>query len=163
MKAVLASMRLPFLILTPACVLLGAAVAVAGSDPVLWPHLWLALGGATLAHVAVNTLNEYQDYRSGLDALTSRTPFSGGSGALIKWPGAAMAVLAAATLSMLGVLLVGVFFVMYFGLAIVPLGVVGLAIILLYTGWLNRRPWLYLVAPGIAFGPPDGAGYVFLC
>jgi len=42
----------------------------------------LALLGAFLAHVSVNTLNEYYDFKSGLDLETIRTPFSGGSGAL---------------------------------------------------------------------------------
>jgi len=37
---------------------------------------------ATLsAHIAVNTLNEYMDFKSGLDYETLKTPFAGGSGA----------------------------------------------------------------------------------
>ena len=42
----------------------------------------LATVGLVLAHVSVNALNEYFDYRSGVDFKTERTPFSGGSGAL---------------------------------------------------------------------------------
>ncbi len=41
----------------------------------------LALLGAFLAHISVNTLNEYFDFKSGLDLETIKTPFSGGSGA----------------------------------------------------------------------------------
>ncbi|WP_373188308.1 prenyltransferase [Halopseudomonas sp.] len=153
LKAVLKSMRLPFLMLTPACVLLGVATAVVGSEAVIWSNLWLALLGALAAHIAVNTLNEYQDFRSGLDAITSRTAFSGGSGALVNWPDAALAVRRAAGLSLAVVVLIGIYFVAQYGAAILPIGLLGVAIILLYTGWVNRRPWLCLVTPGIAFGP----------
>tara|TARA_R110001599_G_scaffold177980_9_gene370427 strand:- start:10268 stop:11134 length:867 start_codon:yes stop_codon:yes gene_type:complete len=146
-------MRLPFLVLTPACVLLGGAIALASSAPVIWLHLWLGLAGALAAHIAVNTLNEYQDFRSGLDALTSRTPFSGGSGALIRCPDAAVAVRVSAGLSLLLVVLIGLYFIMHYGAAILPVGLLGVAIIVLYTRWINQRPWLCLVTPGIAFGP----------
>lgn len=44
LKAVLKSMRLPFLMLTPACVLLGVATAVVGSEAVIWSNLWLESG-----------------------------------------------------------------------------------------------------------------------
>lgn len=153
LRAVLQSMRLPFLLLTPACVLLGAATAIIGAEAVIWSNLWLALLGSLAAHVAVNTLNEYQDFRSGLDALTTRTSFSGGSGALLSRPQAAVAVGWAAGLSLGVVVLIGLYFIALYGVAILPIGLLGVAIILLYTGWVNRRPWLCLVTPGVAFGP----------
>lgn len=153
LKAVLKSIRLPFLVLTPACVLLGVSTAVVGSEVVIWSNLWLALIGALAAHIAVNTLNEYQDFRSGLDGLTSRTAFSGGSGALVSWPDAAVAVRWTAGLSLAVVVLIGIYFVAQYGAAILPIGLLGVAIIMLYTGWVNRRPWLCLVTPGFAFGP----------
>ena len=67
--------RASFLILAPACVLLGVATAYASdlSFPVL--SIVLAFLGAVAAHIAVNSLNEYHDYKSGLDATTDRTPF----------------------------------------------------------------------------------------
>lgn len=153
LKAVFQSMRVPFLVLTPACVLLGVATAVSSGETLVWLHLGLAMVGALAAHIAVNTLNEYQDFRSGLDSLTSRTPFSGGSGALPSRPDAAVAVYLAAGLSLLLVVLVGSYFVVRYGSAILPAGLLGVAIIVCYTQWINRRPWLCLVAPGIAFGP----------
>jgi 1,4-dihydroxy-2-naphthoate octaprenyltransferase len=42
----------------------------------------LAFIGLLLVHISVNTLNDYFDYRSGIDLATRRTPFSGGSGIL---------------------------------------------------------------------------------
>ena len=36
--------------------------------------------GLLLTHISVNVLNDYFDYRSGMDLATKRIPFSGGSG-----------------------------------------------------------------------------------
>ena len=80
-RVLLQSMRGPFLVLTPVCVLLGVGTVVANKAPVDWSLLFLCLLGALLAHISVNALNEYADFRSGLDLATLRTPFSGGSGA----------------------------------------------------------------------------------
>ncbi len=77
-KFLLDPMRLPFLILTPACVVLGLATAIWTSGQVNWFHFVLVLIGALSAHISVNTFNEYFDFKSGLDGDTKRTPFSGG-------------------------------------------------------------------------------------
>src|SRR4030042_5892414 len=42
----------------------------------------LTLVGLLLLHISVNTLNDYFDYKSGIDLKVNRTPFSGGSGLL---------------------------------------------------------------------------------
>jgi 1,4-dihydroxy-2-naphthoate octaprenyltransferase len=77
---------LPFLILTPACVLLGLGTALSASKSINIHYFILALTGAVSAYISVNTFNEYFDFKSGLDYKTIRTPFSGGSGALPKKP-----------------------------------------------------------------------------
>ena len=69
--------------------LLGYAVARLAVDSVDAGMLLLVLAGALCAHASVNLLNEYHDFRSGLDLQTQRTPFSGGSGALPANPQAA--------------------------------------------------------------------------
>ena len=79
-------MRLPFLILTPACVVLGLATAIWTVGTVNWFHFVLVLIGAVSAHISVNAFNEYFDFKSGLDEKTRRTPFSGGSGRLQQSP-----------------------------------------------------------------------------
>ena len=43
---------------------------------------FLIVIGAVSAHISVNMLNEYFDFKSGLDLKTEITAFSGGSGAL---------------------------------------------------------------------------------
>lgn len=74
--------RLPFLVLTPACILLGVACVQWTRGQVHLQDALLVLLGAAAAHISVNAFNEYLDFRSGLDAMTRRTPFSGGSGVL---------------------------------------------------------------------------------
>ncbi|MGB5441321.1 MAG: prenyltransferase [Gammaproteobacteria bacterium] len=151
-SAVIQSMRGPFLVLTPVCVLLGASTVVANQARVDLQLLLLALLGAVLAHISVNTLNEYLDFKSGLDLNTTRTRFSGGSGALPRDPGRADAVFTTGVISLLGTLLIGFFFVWKHGWGILPIGAAGLVLILSYTGWINKHPFLCLVAPGTGFG-----------
>ncbi len=145
--------RLPFLILTPACIALGLACVQWTQGHINGLHAWLVLLGAAAAHVSVNAFNEYQDFRSGLDALTQRTPFSGGSGVLPAHPELAGVALLMAVIG-LGVSIgVGLYFVNLRGLALLPLGLTGVALVLAYTPWITRQPLLCLLAPGLGFGP----------
>jgi 1,4-dihydroxy-2-naphthoate polyprenyltransferase len=159
---VAAAARPNFMVLTPICVLLGVAVALLDAGRVDLGDALVALLGGVLAHAAVNLLNEYDDFRSGLDAITVRTPFSGGSGALPAHPEAAAATLAAGVASVIGTFLVGVYFAATRGAAIVPLGLAGLAIIVAYTPWITRHPLICLAAPGIGFGPLMVMGTAFV-
>ena len=152
-KTFLKSTRLPFLILTPVCVLLGVATAVSDQHSIDIHLLLLVLLGAIAAHVSVNTLNEYHDYHSGLDSKTIKTPFSGGSGALQLQPEMADSVLIVGVVSLIVTISTGILLLIEQGLLILPIGVLGVAIILTYTKWINRSPLLCLVAPGLAFGP----------
>lgn len=151
--AVVRASRPNFLILAPLCVGLGVAVAwQQGSPPVLLDTL-LVFVGALLAHAAVNLLNEYEDFVSGLDLITSRTPFSGGSGALPETPGAAKRVLVAALGTLALVVLIGLYFLWQRGLPMLVLGTAGVVLVLTYTRWITRSPLLCLFAPGMGFGP----------
>jgi 1,4-dihydroxy-2-naphthoate octaprenyltransferase len=152
-QAVFAASRPSFLVLAPATVLLGVGTAVLAGAAIAWQQLAAVLIGALAAHIAVNTLNEYQDFHSGLDAVTERTPFSGGSGALPAQPEAARGVLLTALAAIGVTVLVGLYLAWLHGPAIIAIGLAGLAIIISYTKWLNRRPWLCLLAPGLGFGP----------
>ena len=153
MKVLLATMRPPFLVITPVSILLGvAASSVRLTSDVLIDILLIMIGGL-LAHISVNMLNEYHDYRSGLDKVTQRTPFSGGSGGLIENPAVLNQVYRVAMGCLVLTILVGVYFVWTRGWMILPLGLLGIMIVLAYTPWLNRYPWLCLVAPGLGVGP----------
>jgi 1,4-dihydroxy-2-naphthoate octaprenyltransferase len=151
-KFLLNPMRLPFLILTPACVVLGLATAIWTSGHVNWLHFFLVLIGALSAHISVNTFNEYFDFKSGLDAKTIRTPFSGGSGMLPENPEMRNAALIMAWVFLALTGAIGIYFGFRIGLGILPLGVLGLIIIYFYTEWITRYPLLCLLAPGLGFG-----------
>jgi len=152
-KLLLGPMRLPFLILTPACVLLGLGTAVWTTGYVNGWHFALALVGALSAHISVNAFNEFFDFESGLDARTQRTPFSGGSGTLPAQAEMARPTLVMAWVTLGITALSGLYFVILRGPAILPLGLVGLALLYVYTPWLTRNPLLCLIAPGLGFGP----------
>lgn len=152
-KLLLGPMRVPFLILTLACVLLGLGTAIWTTGHVNWLHFALALVGAVCAHISVNAFNEYFDFKSGLDARTQRTPFSGGSGTLKARADMARPALATAWVAFAVTALTGLYFVFLRGPAILPLGLLGLFLLYAYTPWLTRNPFLCLIAPGLGFGP----------
>ena len=161
-KTILLTTRPQFLLLSLSVVLLGTAIAF--YQGAIWstPLFVLIFLGALLSHAAVNMLNEYQDFRSGLDDMTDRTPFSGGSGALPNHPEAAPAVFRALVLVIGMLVILGVYFIKLKGWAILPLGLVGLLVILTYTSKITRHPWVCLIAPGLAFGPLMVLGTYFV-
>ena len=152
LRVLLRTARPPFLILSPISVLLGMATAQAAGDRIDYGMLALLLLAAISAHISINTLNEYQDFKSGLDYRTKRTSFSGGSGALIAYPQAATKVLMTSAVALSVTMLVGLYFIWLRGLPVALIGIVGITLILTYTQWLNRHPWACLIAPGLGFG-----------
>ncbi len=151
-KFLLDPMRLPFLVLTPACVVLGLGTAIWTQGEINWFDFALVLIGALAAHISVNSFNEYFDFKSGLDARTRRTPFSGGSGRLQKNPELEKPayIMSWGFLTLVG--LIGIHFSIKVGPALIPLGLLGLSLIYFYTGWITRYPLLCLIAPGLGFG-----------
>lgn len=151
--AVVRASRPNFLVLAPLCAGLGVAVAWQQGEPPTLLNTLLVLVGALLAHAAVNLLNEYEDFVSGLDLMTRRTPFSGGSGALPDVPSAARQVLLAAFGTLGLVVAIGLYFLWLRGLPMLVLGAAGVALVLTYTRWITRSPLICLLAPGLGFGP----------
>lgn len=153
LKALLGPARAPFLTLAPVIVLLGLGTALwETGGQINYGYFLLALIGALAAHISVNALNEYTDFKTGLDDLTQRTPFSGGSGALQNQPDLAKQSLALGVISALVVAVIGVFFLLKMGWDIIPLGILGLLVIVAYTPLLTHSPLTCLVAPGLGFG-----------
>lgn len=161
-KALALSSRLSFLILTPVSIFLGLSVAHFEQSKIQSIDFVLVLVAALSAHISVNTFNEYFDFKSGLDAKTIKTPFSGGSGALIDNPSSAPMVLYLALASLMLTTAIGLYFVANKGLLLLPIGLIGLVIIVTYTHWLNRLPIVCLFAPGLAFGPLMIVGTYFV-
>ncbi len=152
LSTVFQTCRPPFLVLTPVCVLLGLSLAVTDEQSVNYFTFFMILLGALSAHMSVNMLNEYYDFKTGLDLATQRTPFSGGSGALPNNPDAANIVLFSGISTLIITAVIGVYFVVTQGAQILPIGLLGLIIVYTYTKWLNRMPLLCLVSPGLGFG-----------
>lgn len=146
----LLTLRPPFLLLALVTVALAAALtppALLGSSEWL-----LVLVGAIAAHAGVNVLNEYADFRSGLDLHTRRTPFSGGSGYLPAHPQSAPAALRLGLGLLLLTVLIGLWLSWKTGPGLLPVGIAGVLLVTCYTPWITRNRWLSLIAPGTGFG-----------
>jgi 1,4-dihydroxy-2-naphthoate octaprenyltransferase len=132
--------RPQFLTLSIVLAFLGTTVAWYDGYFNLW-HALLAGIGLVLTHASVNILNDYFDFRSGIDLAARRTPFSGGSGILpaellsprqVLWLGIVMLVLAVP---------IGIYFVIIRGWQLLPLLIVAAVFILLYSPFILKRPW----------------------
>ncbi len=142
--------RAPFLILVFSCISVGFASAVHNGHFNI-SHAVLALIGSLLAHISVNILNEYYDYKKGTDLLTHRTPFSGGSGAL---PSGLIDPSQAFNFG-IGALIIGIIIGVYFIILhpiLLPIIIIASIIISLYTPFLLKIRFAELF-PGISFGP----------
>lgn len=152
LKVLLGVSRWNFLSLTLITVAL-AAVTARFQGAVLQPlQLSLVLLLALCAHISVNAFNEYFDFRSGLDLLTTRTPFSGGSGTLVQQPGYAKAALMLALVTLILVVGIGLYLTWQLGLQALWIGIPGVFLVYAYTQYLQRWPLLCLLAPGLGFG-----------
>ncbi len=152
LKVLLGVSRWNFLSLTLITVAL-AAVTARFQGAVLQPlQLSLVLLLALCAHISVNAFNEYFDFRSGLDLLTTRTPFSGGSGTLVQQPGYAKAALMLAVVTLILVVGIGLYLTWQLGLQALWIGIPGVFLVYAYTQYLQRWPLLCLLSPGLGFG-----------
>lgn len=145
--------RAPFLVVTPISVLVGVSIVVHEGLGINIVYLILASVGALLAHIAVNVLNEYEDYKSGIDFKTERTPFSGGSGMLVQGLLSPRKVQIVGLLCIAGIIGIGGYFFSVHGAGIIPLGLVGLVSVYFYTTHITKSPLLCAIAPGLGFGP----------
>jgi len=152
LKVVLQTTRPSFLILTPVCVFLGLSTSLTIESPINLSLFFIILIGAISAHISVNTLNEYHDFKSRLDFKTKKTPFSGGSGALPDNPEMAGSIFIVGLVSLFVTVIIGIYLFLGHGMQILPIGIVGVALVITYTQWLNRFPFLCLMAPGLGFG-----------
>lgn len=153
MNSILKSARLPFLLLTPVCLFLGVSFAWNEIEQAENLKLILIFVAGISAHISVNTFNEYFDFKTGLDGNTIRTPFSGGSGALISNPNDANKVLMTAIGASSITAITGLYLSYMVSPLLLLVGLIGLILIVAYTPIINRLPLLCLVAPGFAFGP----------
>ncbi|MFD1008565.1 MULTISPECIES: prenyltransferase [Oceanisphaera] len=152
LKIVFGVARVNFLTLALTCVLLAFTFSLYQGATFVPAEVALVVVMALAAHVSVNAFNEYFDFRSGLDFLTQKTPFSGGSNTLVTSPHHAHIALWLAWLSLLVVVVGGLFLVAQYGWPLLWIGLPGIIIIYTYTQYINRLPLVCLFAPGIGFG-----------
>jgi 1,4-dihydroxy-2-naphthoate octaprenyltransferase len=152
--------RPQFLIISLAVVFLGTSAAwYDGRFSLL--YFLLALAGMLLAHISANTLNDYFDYKSGIDLEVERTPFTGGSGILSAGLLSPTSVGKFGLASFLLTIPIATYFVIARGWLLLPVLVTGALCVLLYTTRLSR--WgLGEVAAGLGLGmlPILGAYFV---
>ena len=150
LKVWIAETRPQFLTLSVALAFLGTSIA--WHDGFFHPgHALLAFLGLLLTHVSVNTLNDYYDFRSGVDLATRRTPFSGGSGIL---PGGLLTprqVLWLGIVSFLLAVVIGIYFIIVGNWLLLPLLLVAAICVLLYNPVILKMGWPEW-APGIGLG-----------
>ncbi len=137
-----AQVRANFLLLAVLLVCIGLAYAYkfnppssAGFDLV---HALLIMAGVIFSHISVNLFNEYFDYVSGIDMKTRRTPFSGGSGMLVKGYTKPKTVLAVAVSFLLAAFATGIYFTIVSHPIIAFFVLSGGLTIVLYNGLLSR-------------------------
>jgi 1,4-dihydroxy-2-naphthoate octaprenyltransferase len=153
LKIWLLETRPQFLLLTPVCVFTGIAASIYQGYPFNVLYFVLAFVGASFAHVSVNVLNDYFDYKSGIDLKVKRTPFSGGSGILPSRLLGPRKVFLLGAGSLCLVVAIGIYFLWVYGLSMLPIGLLGVALIFLYTPYITKLPGITeLVGPGLGFG-----------
>lgn len=133
--------------------MLGVATAFWSGAPLNILYIVLILSGAVLAHISVNALNEYDDFKSGLDLITDATPFSGGTKSLPENPEKAHWALITGLVSLVLMICIGIYFLLERGPWILPVGILGIIIIYTYTPLITRHPFFCLITPGLGFGP----------
>jgi 1,4-dihydroxy-2-naphthoate octaprenyltransferase len=160
-KAYLLETRPQFLILSLVLAILGTGMAVAsGSISFLWAVL--AFVGLLLLHISVNTLNDYFDFKSGVDLATRPTPFSGGSGFLPAGKLTAKEVLWIGVGTFMLAVPIGIYFILERGLPLLPLFIVGAVFVLAYTSFLTKIGGLSELSAGLGLGtlPVFGIFYI---
>ena len=152
--------RPQFLTLSVVLAFLGTAIA--------WYHGSVNLGYALLAgfglmltHGSVNAINDYFDYKSGIDLNVERTPFSGGSGLVPEGKLPLNQALWVGTVPFLVALMIGIFFIAVKGWLLLPLIVAAALCLILYTPVILKTPWPEW-SPGLGLGILPILGFYFV-
>mgnify|MGYP001065203014 CR=1 FL=1 len=160
LKVWLLETRPQFLLLSVTLVMLGTAIAWHEGYFNL-PKFMLTLIGLVLAHASVNILNDYFDYKSGIDLDVVRTPFSGGSGilpaGLLKPKGVYIYGVGCLTAA----LAIGIYLTFVSGWQLLPLILLGGPVIYFYTSHLTK--WMvgeFWAGLGLGTLPVLGAYFV---
>lgn len=129
--------RPQFLILSLVLIIL--ATSMAWYDGIFnIKYTLLTFLGLLLLHISVNTLNDYFDYKSGIDLKVNRTPFSGGSGLLPSGKISARQTFWLGMISFILAVPIGVYFVLNKGFYLLPIFILGAIFVFYYTSHLAK-------------------------
>ncbi len=160
LKVWLLETRPQFLLLSVTLVLLGTAISWhEGCFDLL--KFVLTMFGMLLAHSSVNVLNDYFDYKSGIDLETTRTPFSGGSGILPQGLLKPKGVYMYGVGCLLTALAIGIYLTFISGWQLLPMIILGGLVIYFYTSHLTK--WLvgeFWAGLGLGILPVMGTYFV---
>lgn len=139
--------KLYFLETRPQFLLLSVILGITGTS-IAWYDGFFNMGnallatiGLILAHISCNTLNDYFDYKSGIDRITNRTPFSGGSGMLTEELLKPREVLWIGVITLLLDIPIGIYFIITKGWLLLPLIVIAALCIILYSPLILKWHW----------------------
>lgn len=107
----------------------------------------LALIGVVVAQIAVNLLDDYTDYKSGIDKETVKTKFSGGSPLLAAGLISLEGLKRAGIVALIIAAVIGVY-ISYADYLVIPFFIVGAASVLLYAKYFTKIP--FLTEPSVA-------------
>ncbi len=142
--------RVPFLSLS-------VTLAASGTAAAAWEghfdtgHAILAAVALVALHIAVNVLNEVSDARTGIDAQTEPTPFSGGSKTIPSGRLSRRRALFYGLVWAAVGLAIGIWFLLRLGWIVLPFIVLGAVLVLSYSDVLARL-MVGEVAAGLGLG-----------
>ena len=114
----------------------------------------LTLVGAVCLHASVNVLNDYFDFRSGIDLKTTPTPFSGGSTILPRGLMSSSGVLYLGSLLLAAGLGIGAYFVYEFSFSPVLIAILAFTTFSIVTySPLTSKLGIGEMVTGLNFGP----------
>jgi len=142
--------RPQFLILSVVLGFTGTSIAWYDGFFNLWEAV-LATIGLILTHISVNTLNDYFDYRSGIDRVTILTPFSGGSGMIREGRITSGEALWIGIVSLVLAIPVGIYFILIKGWLLLPLLIMAAFCIVFYSPLIQKCYWPEW-SPGLGLG-----------
>ncbi|RLG53304.1 MAG: hypothetical protein DRN96_00220 [Thermoproteota archaeon] len=143
--------RANFLLLTPVVYSLGIASLLYDGIPIDAVDAALALVASILSHMSVNVLNNYFDYKSGIDLKSRKTPFSGGVDVLARGEISPRGALALGLTSGLTAAAIGAYYMQKCPKLIGAIVAYAAACVTLYTPVLSHVPALSEVVAGTGF------------
>jgi 1,4-dihydroxy-2-naphthoate octaprenyltransferase len=129
----LRAIRIRFLLASIIAVINGLAVSFWKNGSFDITYALLTCGGVICLHASVDLLNDYWDYRRGIDKVTKRTKFSGGTGILPENLLKPRTVYCAGILFLLLGSLIGIYFVAIRGIMIATILVFAIFAIYFYS------------------------------